>query len=110
MSNEELLEENKKLKERIQYLENILNRGNTGNSSAYNAIRGMIINKVAKEVDVSQYEGWQRKHKREVIERQIMRDLKWDLHVRNISDFRAEHVKQAEEYINSYIIPEELKK
>ncbi len=102
MSETELIEENKRLKERIQYLENIISRGNTGNSSAYSAIRGMIINKVAKEVDVSKFEEWQRKHKREVIERQIMRDLKWDLRVRNISDFRAEHVKQAEEYINNY--------
>jgi len=102
MSESELIEENKKLKEKIQYLENIISRGNTGNSSAYNTIKGMIINKVAKEVDVSQFEEWQRKHKREVIERQIMRDLKWDMHIRTIADFRAEHIKQAEEYINNY--------
>lgn len=42
---EEILEENKQLKERVKYLENILNRGNSGNSNAYNTIRGMIINK-----------------------------------------------------------------
>ena len=102
MSETESIEENKQLKERIQCLENIINRGNSGNCGAYNTIRGMIINKVQQEVDLTQFEEWQRKHKREVIERQIMRDLKWDLRVRNISDFRAEHVKQAEEYINNY--------
>lgn len=105
MGNEELLEENTKLKERIQYLENIISRGNTGNSNAYNTIRGMIINKVANEYDLSQFEDledWQRKHKKQVAERNLMSDVKWELKVRRISDFRTEHIKQAEEYINNY--------
>ena len=102
MTESELLKENKQLKERIEYLENILNRGNTGNSSAYNAIRGMVINKVTKEYDVSQFEEWQRKHKKQVMERQVMSDLKWELKVRRISEFRTEHIKPAEEYIQNY--------
>ena len=102
MTESELLKENKQLKERIEYLENILNKGNTGNSSAYSAIRGMIINKVTKEYDVSQFEEWQRKHKKQVMERQVMSDLKWELKVRRISEFRTEHIKSAEEYIQNY--------
>lgn len=102
MSNEELIEENKQLKERIIYLENIINRGNAGNSTAYSTIRGMIINKVKSEYDVSQFEEWQRKNKIQVAERNLMSDLKWELKVRRISDFRTEHIKQAEEYINNY--------
>ncbi len=102
MSNEELIEENKKLKERIKYLENIVDRGNVGNSNAYNAIRGMIINKVMNEYDLSQFEEWQRKHKRQVAERNLMSDVKWELKVRRISNFRTEHIEQAEKYINNY--------
>ena len=102
MSEAELLEENKKLKEKITYLENIINRGNTGNSNAYNTIRGMIINKVANEYDTSQFEEWQRKHKKQIVERNLMSDLKWELKVRRISDFRIEHIEQAKEYIDGY--------
>lgn len=111
MSEQELLEENKQLKERIALLESIVNRGSSGNTSAYNAIRLMIIEKVNKEVELPEtLEGWQKKDTRARAERQIMRDLKWDLRVRNISDFRSEHVEQAKEYIAKYILPEELKK
>ena len=39
MSENELLEENKRLKERVAFLEGIVNRGSSGNTSAYNAIK-----------------------------------------------------------------------
>ncbi len=108
---ENLEEENKKLKERIAFLESIVNRGSSGNTSAYNAIRLMIIEKVEKEVEqLESLEEWQNKDTRQRAERQIMRDLKWDLRVRNISDFRSEHIEPAREYITKYILPEELKK
>lgn len=108
---EELIEENKKLKEKIAFLESLVNRGSSGNTSAYNSIRLMIIEKVQKEVEQPEnLEGWKNKDTRQRAERQIMRDLKWDLRVRNISDFRSEHIKPAKEYIDNYILPEELKK
>lgn len=111
MSMEELIEENKRLKERNALLESIINRRNTQNSSAYNAVRLMIIEKVNREVDIpKELENWQKKDKRARVERQIMRDLKWDLRVRNISDFRSEHIEPAREYINKYMLPEDLKK
>ena len=111
MSNEELIEENKKLKARISFLENTLNRGNTEKSSAYNAIRLMIIEKVDKEVKIPEnLENWQKKDTRQRAERQIMRDLKWDMHIRTINDFKTEHIEQAKEYINDYVLSEDLKK
>jgi len=103
MSMEELIEENKRLKERNALLESIINRRNTQNSSAYNAVRLMIIEKVNREVDIpKELENWQKKDKRARVERQIMRDLKWGLHIRTIRDFTDEHIKQAEEYIKNY--------
>lgn len=99
---EEILEENRKLKERVAYLENIINKGNSGNSTAYNTIRGMIINKVSKEIDLSQYEGWQRRHKRQKVERQLMRDLLWEIRVRRVTELKIEHIKPAEEFIQNY--------
>lgn len=111
MSESELLEENKKLKERVAFLESIVNRGSSGNTSAYNAIRLMIIEKVQKEVEQLDWlKDWQNRDTRQRAERQIMRDLKWDLRVRTISDFRSEHIEKAKEYINNYVLPEELKK
>lgn len=111
MSEAELLEENRQLKERITALESILNRGSSGSTSAYNSIRTMIIEKVQKEVEIPEHLlGWQKKGTRQRAERQIMRDLKWDMHIRTISDFRAEHIEKAKEYIENYILPEELKK
>lgn len=111
MLESELIEENKKLKERITFLESIVNRGSSGNTSAYNAIRLMIIEKVQKEVELPEHlKDWQNKDTRQRAERQIMRDLKWDLRVRNISDFRAEHIEKAKTYIDNYILPESLKK
>lgn len=106
-----MLEKIKELEEKNRFLESILNRGSSGNTSAYNEIRLMIIEKVQKEVDIPDIlEDWQKKDTRQRAERRIMSDLKWDLRVRNISDFRAEHIKPAKEYINNYILPEELKK
>ena len=101
---EELEKENKTLRE-------MLNRGSARNTSAYNAIREMIIQKVQEEVDVSNLkEDWMVKDTRQKAERQMMSDLKWDIRVRNISDFRAEHIEPAREYIKNYILAEDLKK
>jgi len=108
MSESELLEENKKLKERVTYLENIINHGNTGNCGAYNTIRGMIINKVQQEIDLTKYEEWQRKSKRQQFERQIMRDLLWNIRVRRVTELRTEHIKKAEGYINNYKFDETI--
>lgn len=108
---EELIKENKKLKERIAFLESVINRGSSGNTSAYNSIRLMIIEKVKNEVEQPEgLEEWKNKGTRERAERQIMRDLKWDLRVRTISDFRTEHIQLAKEYINNYVLSEDLKK
>lgn len=98
----EILEENKRLKERIQYLENVLSRGNTGNSNAYNTIRGMIISKVQNEIDFTIYDEWRRKHERQKKERQIMRDLLWNIRVRRVTELRTEHIEQAEKFIQEY--------
>lgn len=111
MSEVELLEENKRLKERIKTLETLLNRKSAGHASAYNAIREMIVSKVQKEVNIPNYlVDWQKKDTLQKAERQIMSDLKWDLRVRRIEDFRAEHVEPAKEYIENYVLAEELKK
>ena len=107
----ELLEENQKLKERVAFLESVLARGNTGNTSAYNAIRLFIIEKVKKEVEIPEHlKDWQKKDTIQKAERKVMSDLKWDLRVRNISDFRAEHIEPAKEYVNNYILSDEYKK
>ncbi len=104
MSEEAMLERIKELEERNKFLERVINRGNVGNSNAYTTIRLAIIEKVDKEFDVSKFEDWQRKWEAQKMQRQIMRDLKWDLHVRQISDFRAEHIEPAKEYIANYKI------
>lgn len=111
MSEQEMLNKIKELEERNKFLESVINRGSSGNTSAYNSIRLMIVEKVQKEVE--QLEGlkdWQNKDTRQRAERQIMRDLKWDMRIRTIGDFRAEHIEPAKEYIKNYILPEELKK
>lgn len=108
---EELQDENKRLKEKIAELEAIINRGSSGSTGAYSIIRGMIIQKVENEVEIPEkLETWQKKDVRQRAERQIMRDLKWDLRVRNIADFRPEHIEKAKEYIERYILSEDLKK
>lgn len=101
---DELLQENKALKERIEFLEKVLHRGNAGNSTAYTSIRLMIIEKVDKEFDATKFENWRRKSEIQKVQRQIMRDLKWELRVRQISDFRTEHIELARKYIEDYKI------
>ena len=107
----EVLKENEKLKERIQELELLLKRKNGSSTRAYDEIRAMIINKVNKVVIMpEQLLDWQKKDTRQRAERQIMSDLKWDLRVRRIQDFRDEHIEKAKEYIGNYTLSEELKK
>lgn len=107
---EEIIKENENLKERIQELENLLKRKNGSNSRAYDEIRAMIITKVDKEVDIDIVNGEERRWTRKKAEKQIMSDLKWDLRIRRITDFRDENIEEAREYLNAYIIPDELKK
>ena len=104
-------EENKKLRERVKELEELLRRKNGSNSRAYDEIRAMIISKVSKEINIfDDLPGWQKKDLRGRAERQIMSDVKWELRVRRVTDFRDEHIEPAKEYIEGYVIPEELKK
>lgn len=110
MSNEELIAENSKLREEIKQLKELLKRKSGSNSRAYEEIRAMIIAKVNKEVEVDLIDGIERDWTRKRAEKQIMSDLKWDLRVRRIADFRDEHIEQAREYLKKYEIPEELKK
>lgn len=110
MSEQEMLNKIKELEERNKFLESVIAKGSSGNISAYNSIRLMIIEKVNKEVELDNIDGQEKRWTRERAERQIMRDLKWDLRVRTISDFRSEHIQPAKEYIEKYILPEELKK
>jgi len=102
MTEQEMLDRIKELEEENKSLKDLLNRGNSGHTSAYNSIRAMIIAKVEKEIDFSQIEEWNVKFKRQKCERQIMRDLLWEIRVRRVSDLREEHIKKAEEYIKNY--------
>ena len=103
MSEQELLDKIKQLEEENKTLKEILERGNSGNSSAYNAIRLMIIEKVQKEVSIPEdSEGWQKKKIRQKAERQIMRDLLWSIRVRRVTELRQEHIEPAREYIKNY--------
>ncbi len=73
MSESELIGENNKLRERVAFLENIVNRGSSGNTSAYNAIRLMIIEKVQKEIEQPEnLEDWQKKDDRQRAEKEDM--------------------------------------
>lgn len=110
MSNKELMAENVKLKERIQELELLLQRKGSSSSRAYDEIRAMIIGKVDKEVEIDNVNGQEKRWTRQKAEKQIMSDLKWDLRIRRVSDFRDENIEPAREYLKNYIIPEELKK
>lgn len=111
MSEQELMAENGKLKERIKELELLLQRKSSSSSKAYDEIRAMIIKKVDKEVQLPEYlEDWQKKDTRQKAERQIMSDLKWDLRIRRIQDFKDENIEPAREYIEKYILSEDLKK
>ncbi len=108
---EDILEENKRLKERVKELECLLQRKSNSNTRAYDEIRAMIINRVSKEVDVSRLEkDWMKKDTLQRAERQIMKDLKWDLRIRTIKDFTSNDIEKAREYINNYELAEDLKK
>lgn len=111
MSEQEMLDRIKELEERNQVLEKMLSRGSSGNTSAYNEIRKMIVAKVQKEVILPEdLEKWQKNSTIQRAERKIMADLKWDLRIRNIADFRNEHIEPAKEYIDSYILEDNYKK
>lgn len=110
MSEQKLMAENGKLKERIKELELLLQRKSSGSSRAYDEIRAMIISRVNDEVEADVVNGEVKDWTRKVAEKQIMSDLKWDLRVRRVSDFRDEHIQQAKEYLSNYVIPENLKK
>lgn len=109
MEKQELLEENEKLKARLNQLENLLIRKK--DNKAYTEIRLAIIDKVDKEIEKPEgLKEWMYKDDRLRVERKIMSDLKWDLHIRTIHDFEEKDIKPAIKYINNYVIPEELKK
>jgi cell division septum initiation protein DivIVA len=108
---EEILEKNRRLKGRVAELEGLLQRKSGSNTRAYDEIRAMIISKVKREVEQFAYlKEWQNADTRKRAEKQIMSDLKWDLRIRRVADFRDEHIAQAKEYIEKYVIPDELKK
>ena len=102
MTEQEMLDKIKELEERNQFLENIVSRGNAGYYGAYNTIRGMIINKVKNEVIVPEEQKWRERNYIGQKERQIMRDLLWNIRVRRVTELRTEHIKQAEEFVNDY--------
>ena len=105
---EEILEENERLKERIAFLESVINKKN--DKTAYNQIRLMIVEKVANECPFDLVGGIEKRWTRQRAERKLMDDLKWDLRVRNINDFTDEHIEQAKNYIDKYVIDEKYKK
>ena len=70
----------------------------------------MIINKANNEVEIDIVNGTSHNWTRKKAEKKIMSDLKWDLRIRVVSDFRDEHISKAKEYLNNYVIPEEFKK
>ena len=76
MTIEELEKENKELKERVKFLESIVNKGSTGNTAVYNTIRTMIKEKVYPIIPED--DDWRGKdYKRTKVERKVMADLKW---------------------------------
>ena len=101
-----LEQENEELKQRVITLETMIKRGSSGNTSAYTQVRAMIVEKVRNEVpeDINDWRG--KDHKRIKAERKVMDDLKWDLRIRTIADFRTEHIEPAKEYIEKYKIDE----
>ncbi len=103
---EELEEENKRLKR-------MLNMNRSDKVGAYNEIRQMIRMKVEDEnvpLDYNEISGEYYDWTKKCAERQIMRDLKWDLRVRVVTDFTQEHIQPAKEYIENYVLPEKYKK
>lgn len=105
MSENELLEENKKLKEEVKQLKKLLeNRIMNTNTTAYGVIASLIADKVNKEVHESF------NHCKQTLKRKIMDDVKWELHVRYTSDFIKKHIEPAKEFINNYEIEDFYKK
>ena len=107
---ESVIEENIKLKKRVEELEELLKRKSGSNSRAYDEIRAMIISKVKQEVEIDIVDGIERNWTRKIAEKRIMSDLKWDLRIRRVTDFRDENIQEAKKYLEEYKIPEELKK
>lgn len=70
----------------------------------------MIISRVNDEVPIDFVNGEIKYWTRKKAEKQIMSDLKWNLRIRRVADFRNEHIQQAKEYLSNYVMPEELKK
>lgn len=110
MTEQELKEENKRLNERVAELEELLKRKSGSSARAYDEIRAMIITKARNEVEIDIVDGKERDWTRKIAEKRIMSDLKWDLRIRRITDFRDEHIKPAKEYLEKYELPAELKK
>lgn len=102
MSENEILEENRKLKEENEMLKRTLERKLTsGSMSAYETIRSMIFNFVNKEVEKTTTG-----NERSNLRRKIIDDMKWDLRVRTINDFKVEDISRAKEYLENYKIDE----
>lgn len=109
MSDEELFEENKKLKEKIELLEKALYRKHTNNRDAYIQIKDLIAQKIEKEVPQDVVGNRRSNSARRQAQRQCMNDLKWDLRVRNVADFTEEHIEQAKKYLETYKVSEKYK-
>lgn len=102
MSEEEMLEKIKKLEEENKILKKTIERKVTsGSITAYETIRSMIFEYVNKEVGQIT-NGNQRSNLR----RKIVDDMKWDLRVRTINDFKIEDISRAKEYLENYKIEE----
>lgn len=108
MSEQELLEENKMLKEEIQKLKGIIeSKVVSKDITAYQIIANLISEKVNKDI----HEDWKDWGKaKQSIKRKMMDDLKWELHVRYANNFEKEHIDPAKEFINNYEIEEFYKK
>lgn len=106
MSESELLEENKKLKEENEELKRLMkSRITAGSMTPYQIIASTISHKVYEEVKDSFGQ-----MTKQSLKRKIMEDLKWELRVRYANDFKEEHIEPAKEYINNYKIDEFYKK
>ena len=108
---EELLKENQELKERIKYLEKILKRRSSLRTNPYDNVQELIKNRVNNEVMVpEELENWQKRDIQGKLRRQLVKDMKWDLRIKLVTDFTKEDISRAEEYINQYVFSEELLK
>ena len=99
---EELIAENKELKETIKQLEEMIYSGGDVAKKVANKIRFMIREKVNKECKKDNF-------LREKARRQLMQDLKWDLRIRTNDDFEQKHIEEAREYMANYEIDEFFK-